>query len=235
MLEIKNISVNAGEKKILKDVSLKIQDGKKVVLMGPNGSGKSTFCKAVMGDPSYALASGSIILDGEDISRIAPDEKSKRGLFLAFQEPEGISGLNILRFLRSAYGKIHPGSEDFMEKLDKFIGKIGLNKELLSKELNVTLSGGEKKKLEVLQMLLFSPKFALIDEFDSGLDLDSIRLISNIINSSTGGFLIVSHNPKVFDTINIDQAHVIKDGKIVASGGKELISRIEQEGFKWAV
>ncbi len=233
MLEIKNVSVSAGEKKILKNVSLRVENGKKVVLMGPNGSGKSTLCKAIMGDPAYKIEGGSVLLDGVDITRLRTDEKALLGLFMIFQEPEGIDGLNAMRFLRSAYSKRTKNMDDFQSKLSAISEKINMNKELLSKELNVTLSGGEKKKLEMLQMLLLDPKYALVDEFDSGLDIDSVKLISNSINSAPSGFLIVTHNPAVLKRLKVDEINVIKDGEIIASGGANMVEKIEREGFLW--
>ncbi|MCL4401001.1 ATP-binding cassette domain-containing protein [Candidatus Parvarchaeota archaeon] len=158
MFEVTNLSVSAREKQILTEVSLKIGDGKKIVLMGPNGSGKSTMCKTLMGDPSYLVTNGSVNLNGKNITNLPPNEKVKEGLFMVFQEPEGVDGLNILRFLRTAYNKRFPDSKDFLEKLNSIISHIDFNRELLTKELNITLSGGEKKKLEVLQLLLFNPK-----------------------------------------------------------------------------
>lgn len=233
MLEIKNLSVNAGEKKILDNVSLSIQNGKKVVLMGPNGSGKSTLCKVLMGDPSYSITSGSLFLDGEDITKLRPDEKVLKGLFLIFQEPEGIDGLSTMRFLRAAYSKISHNMDNFQKELNSIADKIKFNKELLSKELNVTLSGGEKKKLEMLQLLLFNPKYSLVDEFDSGLDIDSVKLISETINNSRTGFLIVTHNPTVFKHLKVDEVNIIRNGRIIASGGMEVANKIEKEGFTW--
>lgn len=234
MLEIRALCVNAGDKQILKDVNLKLEQGKKTVLMGPNGSGKSTMCKALMGDPSYSIVSGKVHVDGKDVTNLSPNEKVKDGLFMVFQEPEGVDGLNVLRFLRTAYNKRFPERKDFLERLNSIISLIGFNRELLTKELNITLSGGEKKKLEVLQMLLFEPKYALIDEFDSGLDIDGVKSISKIINDSKSGFLIVTHNPVVFKHLKVDEVNVIKDGKIIASGGADMIQTIEKEGFLWA-
>jgi Fe-S cluster assembly ATP-binding protein len=234
MFEVTNLSVSAREKQILREVSLKIGDGKKIVLMGPNGSGKSTMCKTLMGDPSYLVTNGSVNLNGKNITNLPPNEKVKEGLFMVFQEPEGVDGLNILRFLRTAYNKRFPDSKDFLEKLNSIISHIDFNRELLTKELNITLSGGEKKKLEVLQLLLFNPKYALIDEFDSGLDIDGVKAISKIINESKSGFLIVTHNPVVFRYLKVDEVNIIKDGRIIASGGVDLIQKIEKDGFLWA-
>lgn len=233
MLEINDINVLAGEKRILHDVTLKVEPKKRMVLMGPNGSGKSTVCKSIMGDPSYRLTSGGIVMDGEDITKLPTDEKAKRGLFMVFQEPEEVDGLNVTRFLRSTYLKLTGGVGEFQKNLEAARTEMDLDKELLSRNLNVASSGGEKKKLEILQMLMLRPKYALIDEFDSGLDVDSVKRVSQLINKSDAGFLIVTHNPSVFKHLNIDTVNIIRDGKIIATGGPELAQRVEKEGFAW--
>ncbi len=233
MLEIKDFSVFAADKQIIKNIDIRIEKGEHVVLMGPNGSGKSTVCKSIMGDPSYRVANGKILLDGEDITKMPTDEKAKKGLFMVFQEPEEVEGLNVTRLLRSSYSKLTGNASDFQKKLEGARSEINLDKELLSKNLNVTLSGGEKKKLEILQMLMLGPKYALIDEFDSGLDVDSVKRISQIINKSDAGFLIVTHNPAVFRHLDVGVVNIIRDGKIIATGGPELAQKIEKEGFAW--
>ena len=233
MLQLKDLHVSVGDKRILQNVNLSIDKGRRTVLMGPNGSGKSTVCKSVMGDPAYTLERGSVILDGEDITSLTPDEKAKKGLFMVFQEPENIDGLNVTRFLRSTYSRLKGNVENFSKRLEAAREEVRLGKDQLSKSLNVTASGGEKKKLEILQMLLLEPKYALIDEFDSGLDVDSVKKISEIINNSECGFLIVTHNPAVFKHLHIDEVNVIRDGAIVATGGLDLVQKIEKEGFTW--
>jgi Fe-S cluster assembly ATP-binding protein len=233
MLEINNLNVFAEEKQILYNINLKIEEGKKTVLMGPNGSGKSTICKSLMGDPSYKIKSGKIALDGEDITLLPPDEKARRRIFMVFQEPEEIEGLGVMRFLRASYSKISKNMDEFSRNLEKEAKEVSLNSEILSKNLNVTFSGGEKKKLELLQMILFKPKYALIDEFDSGLDIDSVKKISQIINSSDAGLLIVTHNPTIFKYLKVDQVNIIKDGRINTSGGAALVQKIEKKGFTW--
>jgi Fe-S cluster assembly ATP-binding protein len=233
MLRIKDLTVFAGDRKILQNVNLSIDRGKRTILMGPNGSGKSTVCKSVMGDSDYTLERGSITLDEEDVTLLTPDEKAKKGMFMVFQEPEDIDGLNVTRFLRATYSKLKGNVEDFSKRLEAAREEVRLNKDQLSKSLNVTASGGEKKKLEILQMLLFEPKYALIDEFDSGLDVDSVKKISGIINKSECGFLIVTHNPAVFKYLNVDEVDVIRDGKIIATGGLDLADKIEKQGFTW--
>ncbi len=234
MLSIRGLVAKAGDKEILHGVDLDIEANSKAVLMGLNGSGKSTLCKTVMGDPSYTIESGSIILDGEDIAGLPPNEKAKRGLFMAFQEPEEVEGLSALRFMRSTYLKLTgKKGEDFLKKLETAKEKIPFNKELLVKSLNVTASGGEKKKLEMLQMLVLDPKYALIDEFDSGLDIDSIKRISEVLNNSQAGLLIITHNPSVLNYLKADSVHIIDNGRIIVSGGSELAKKIEKEGFIW--
>ncbi len=234
MLEINGLSVSAEDKQILKGVDLRVEPGKRIVLMGPNGSGKSTICKSIMGDPSYRIMGGSITLDGEDITALPTNEKAKKRLFMIFQEPEEIEGLTASRFLRTTYSKLVGDMADFQKRLESAREELKLDKDILSKSLNVTASGGEKKKLEMLQMLMLRPKYALIDEFDSGLDVDSVKKISQLINTSEAGFLIVTHNPAVFKHLKIDAVNVIRDGRIIASGGREIVNRIEKEGFIWA-
>ncbi len=233
MLEIRDLSVSVGDKQILNKVDLFIGSGKKIILMGPNGSGKSTVCKSLMGDPAYTMTSGKVLLDGEDITKLPPNEKSKKGLFMIFQEPQDVEGLNSLRFVRAAYQKMMGSASDFSQNLDSVVKKMNFDREILSRNLNTTSSGGEKKKLEVLQMLLFRPKYALVDEFDSGLDVDSLKSVSELINGSDSGFLIVTHNPAVFKYLNVDQVNIIKNGRIEASGGKEMAAKIEKDGFVW--
>ncbi|MCL5009969.1 MAG: Fe-S cluster assembly ATPase SufC [Candidatus Parvarchaeota archaeon] len=235
MLEIEDLQVNAGEKQIIHDINITVESGKIVVLMGPNGSGKSTLCKSIMGDPSYHITKGRVKLDGEDITSITTYEKAKHGLFMVFQEPEEIDGLSALRFMRSAYLKLtNKKGDDFLKRLEEAKKMVQIKEDLLANSLNTTASGGEKKKLEILQMIIFGPKYALIDEFDSGLDVDSIKKISKIINELGIGSLVVTHNPAVLNHLNVDTVHIINNGGIVASGGPELANRIEKEGFAWA-
>ncbi len=235
MLNIRNLVVRAGDKEIIHSISLDIEAGKRVILMGPNGSGKSTLCKSLMGDPSYIISNGSVTLDEEDITQLPPNEKAKKGLFMAFQEPEEVDGLSALRFMRAAYLKLTgKKGEEFLKRLEAAKEEIPLKDELLAKSLNLTASGGEKKKLEMLQMLVFCPKYALIDEFDSGLDIDSIKKISDVLNRSDAGFLIVTHNPAVLNHLKADTVHIIDNGRIIQSGGSELAKKIEKEGFVWA-
>jgi len=230
-LKVKDLSVEIDGKEIVREISFEINKGDKVALMGPNGSGKSTICKVIMGDKSYKVKNGEIIINGENITKEGPDIRAKKGLFMVFQEPEGIEGLNALRLMRSSYSKMFGNVNDFTKEINELTKKINIDSSLLTKDINLNESGGEKKKLEILQMLLLKPKFALIDEFDSGLDVDSVKLISDLINKSEFGALIITHNPNVFNYLKIDKVLVLEAGKIKLSGGKEILDRISKEGY----
>lgn len=236
-LEIKNLNVKVEGKEIIKDLNLKLEKGKVYALMGPNGSGKSTLAQVLMGNPKYEF-SGKIFLDGEDLTDLTPNEKAKKGLFLSFQYPVEIPGVSISSFLRTAYGSNTGKKQNIMEfynSLKKQAAKIGMNESFLSRHLNSGFSGGEKKKAEILQMLVLNPKVAILDETDSGLDIDSLKTIADGINNFIGRdkiVLIITHYKRMLEYIKPDKIFIIKKGQIVKEGGEDLIEEIEKTGFE---
>ncbi len=237
MLKIQNLSVKVEGKEIIKDLNLKLEKGKVYALMGPNGSGKSTLAQVLMGNPKYEF-SGKIFLDGGDISSLTPNEKAKKGLFLSFQYPVEIPGVTISSFLRTAHGSNTGKKQNILEfynSLKKQAAKIGMNESFLSRHLNSGFSGGEKKKAEILQMLVLNPKVAILDETDSGLDIDSLKTIADGINnfiSKDKIVLIITHYKRMLEYIKPDKIFIIKKGQIVKEGGEDLIEEIEKTGFE---
>ncbi len=242
MLEIKNLQVEVEGRKILDDVSLSIKPGEVHVLMGPNGSGKSTLAKVLMGHPQTEVKKGKIILDGKDITKSAPDERSREGIFLAFQYPTEIPGVNLANFLRIAYNAGLPKEEQmpvfkFRKLLREKLEFLSIPEEFMERNLNEGFSGGEKKKNEILQLAILSPKYAILDETDSGLDIDALRTVFQGINKiltteKKMGVLIITHYKKIFDYVKPDFVHVLKNGRISESGKMEIIQRIEKQGYK---
>lgn len=242
MLEIKDLSCSIDSNEILKGVNLTVEPGKIHVLMGPNGSGKSTLSKVLLGHPAYEVTGGKIIVDGEDITEMEPDERSKAGVFLAFQYPVEVPGVNFSNFLRLAYNSRRGESEQvpvfkFRKILKTAAEELGFEELLLDRNLNEGLSGGEKKKAEILQMAVLDPKYTILDETDSGLDLDALKIVFEAINriiSTHGkmGILIITHYQRIFDYITPDKVHVMYKGKIVEEGGMELVDKIHAEGYK---
>src|SRR3989344_1382464 len=232
-LEIKNLNVNVDGKEILKGLNLNLEKGKVYALMGPNGSGKSTLSQVLAGNPKYKI-SGEISFEGEEISNLKPHERSKKGLFLSFQYPVEISGVTISSFLKTALNslkgkKISP--IEFWNILEKHSKKLNIDKSFLSRFLNEGFSGGEKKKAEVLQMLILNPKLAILDETDSGLDIDSLKIVSQGINNfidKDKTILIITHYQKILDYVKPDKILIMKNGRIVKEGGKELIEELEK-------
>lgn len=240
MLEIKNLHAEAEGKEILKGVSLKIEDGESCALMGPNGSGKSSLAQVLMGNPKYKITSGEIIYNGEDISNLKPDEKARRGLFLSFQYPVEMQGISMMNFLRASYNSINEQKLsilEFQKMIEEKAKELNLNEEFLSRNLNEGFSGGEKKKAEILQMLALNPKTVILDETDSGLDIDSLKIVSKGVknfveeNKNEKSALIITHYRRILDYLNPDKVFVMKDGRIAADGGKELIDEIEEKGY----
>lgn len=234
--EIKNLHAGIENKKILDEVNLKLEKGKVYALMGPNGSGKSTLANILMGNPKYE-SKGEIIFEGENISKLSPDEKAKKGLFLSFQYPSEVSGITISSFLRTAYNSIHENKLsllEFQELIEKKSKELNLDLEFLSRYLNEGFSGGEKKKLEILQLLVLNPKLVILDETDSGLDVDSLKTISKGINnfmSEDKCVLIITHYKRILEYIKPYKVFVMCKGKIVKQGGEELIQNIEEKGY----
>lgn len=241
MLEIKDLHCQVEETKILNGVNLTVEPGKIHVLMGQNGSGKSTLSKALTGHPNYEITSGEILLDGESITESEPNERSKHGLFMAFQYPVEVPGVNFSDFLRLAYNARLTEDEQipvfkFRKILKEAAKELGFNEQLLDRSLNEGLSGGEKKKAEILQMAVLDPKYTILDETDSGLDLDALKVVFEGINkiiSTHGkmGVLIITHYQRIFDYIQPDKIHVMHKGRIVEEGGMELVEKINKKGY----
>lgn len=237
-LKVINLAVNVNGKKILNDISLEIPKGKVTVLMGPNGAGKSTISNVLMGNPKYVVDSGNIILDGEDITNLSVDERAKRGLFMSFQHPVEIDGITLSNFLRTSYNSIK-GKDlklgDFQKLIKEKMKQLEMDPKFKSRSLNLGYSGGEKKKSEILQLLLFEPKYAILDEIDSGLDVDSLKKVSSklkeIINETGMGVLVITHYNKILEYIGADKVYVLKNGSIAKEGDGSIIKQIENEGF----
>src|SRR3989344_6881438 len=240
-LYIKNLRVEADGKTVVDGVSLSLKDGGVNVLMGPNGSGKSSLLNAIMGHPKYKITGGKILLDDKDITGISTEKKAQTGIFLSLQHLPEISGITLTNFLHKAY-RAQKGGEmtplDFYKMMEARAKEFGIDAGFLKKHLNAGLSGGEKKQSEVLQLLALEPKFALLDEIDSGVDVDALKKVFAAITALKDrgvGFLLVSHHPNLLQHIKPDQVSVIKNGKIVATGGKELVGKIAREGFETVV
>ncbi len=236
-LELENLYVNADEKEIVRGVSLSLSDGEFHVLMGPNGSGKSTLARAIMGHPLLSVSQGDIRINGRSIKSAKPDERARLGLFLEFQNPAEIEGLGLLSFLNTARGSLGNDMQfrDFMKEVKERSEALSLKEELIGRSLNHGFSGGEKKKVEILQMALLKPKIAILDEPDSGLDVDAVRIIAENINrlrkESGMGMLLITHYSRILNYMEPQFIHVMKEGRIVRSGGRELIKEIEEKGY----
>jgi len=242
MLKIDKLTVQSSDKLILKDVSLSVKPGEIHVLMGPNGSGKSTLVKTLCGLPDYDIKSGKISLNGKLLNDLSIDERSKLGLFIAFQYPLEVPGVSFRNFLRLAYNT-HYGKDKqlspaaFATLLNEASEELEISVKLLDRDLNFNLSGGEKKKMEILQMMILKPKYAILDEIDSGLDIDANKIIYKAVHDlstriQNTGFLIITHYERILDYLNPNFVYVIKSGEIVDSGGKNLINNILKYGYK---
>lgn len=239
MLRIDNLDVSINNRKILKNFNLIINDGEIHTIMGPNGVGKSTLSKVIMGDNNYKVLNGSIVFNGDNIIPLSVDERAKKGIFLAMQYPMEIEGVSNQDFLRTAISAIDNkriGLYDFILKCEKGAEELSMNKELIHRSLNVGFSGGEKKKNEVLQIKLLKPKFIILDELDSGLDVDSLRIVGENIKSykeenPNTSILIITHHPKILEYLKPDFVHVINNGTITKSGTYELAIDIEKNGY----
>jgi Fe-S cluster assembly ATP-binding protein len=245
-LEIRNLHVALEDgTEIVKGVDLEVDRGQKHAIMGPNGSGKSTLAYALMGHPAYQVTEGEILFDGEDLTELGADERAQRGLFLAFQYPHAIPGVTVTSFLRSAINanrKAASGGEDdpvpipeFRTNLLAAMEELKVPRELASRYLNDGFSGGEKKRVEILQMAMLKPKIAVLDETDSGLDIDALRIVANGVNKLVGpdtGALVITHYQRILDYVTPDFVHVFVGGRIVADGGPELAHKLEAEGYE---
>ncbi len=233
-----NLHVSVGDKEILHGINIEVHPGELRVIMGPNGSGKTSLAMALMGHPSYKVTRGRIILDGEDITSLPPHERALRGLFLVFQNPVEIPGVKLEEILKLGIKKRLGGKEcpDIRERIESEAKMIGLTKEHLERGVNVGFSGGEKKRGEILQAKILRPKYIIMDEPDSGLDVDGIRIVADVIKElvSTGrSVLLITHYPRVLEYVEPNHVYVLYKGRIVAEGGMELVERINREGFKW--
>ena len=237
LLEIKDLYAVAGEKEILKGLNLSIGKGEVHVIMGPNGAGKSTLANVILNNPEYKKTSGKIELDGEDITNLSTDKIAKKGVFMSFQAPEEIPGISCLNFLKVAKNKIDEKPVkifEFKDNVKNYAKELNMNANLIDRNLNVGFSGGEKKKNEILQMLVLNPKLAILDETDSGLDVDAIKAVSKgieIYKSNKNSILIITHNMSILESLDVDFVHVLVDGKIVKTGNFELAKDILENGF----
>jgi len=241
ILEIKNIKANIGEKTILKGLNLNLEKGKVHAIMGPNGAGKSTLSKTIVGHYDVNVTEGDILLRGKSILEMEPEERALEGIFLSFQHPVEIPGVSNAYFLRTAVNakRVHEGKEElnaaeFLREMRKTAETLGMKPEMISRSLNEGFSGGEKKRNEILQMQMLSPDVILLDEIDSGLDIDALRAVSEGINAMKDGertFLVITHYSRILDYIEPDYIHVLKDGQIVHTGGPDLVNRLEEEGY----
>ena len=245
LLKLENLHVALEDgTEIVKGVDLEINTNEVHAIMGPNGSGKSTLAYALMGHPAYEITDGKILLDGEDITEMAADERAQRGVFLAFQYPHAIPGVTVTSFLRSAINAVRKarngGVDDpipipeFRTTLLAEMDRLKVSRELASRYLNDGFSGGEKKRVEILQMAMLKPRIAVLDETDSGLDIDALRVVASGVNGLVGpdmGALVITHYQRILDYITPDKVHVFVDGKIVESGGPELAKKLEKDGY----
>ena len=237
ILKIDNVFASAGDKKILKGLSLEINKGEVHVIMGPNGAGKSTLANIIFNNSAYQKTSGSVFFDGEDISNLKTDEIARKGVFMSFQTPEEISGISTFNFIKTAKSKIENRTiflPELKKEIDANMSALEMKNELISRDLNVEFSGGEKKKNEILQMLELNPKLAILDETDSGLDVDAIKIVSKgieMFKNENNAVLIITHSTKILEQIKVDYVHILIDGKIVYTGDANLAKEIEQNGY----
>ncbi|HDM9178403.1 TPA: Fe-S cluster assembly ATPase SufC [Listeria innocua] len=240
-LKIQDLHVEIEGKEILKGVNLEISTGEIHAIMGPNGTGKSTLSSAIMGHPKYEVTQGSITLDGEDVLEMEVDERARAGLFLAMQYPSEISGVTNAEFIRAAINSRREEGDEipvmqFIRKLDAKMDILDMDEEMAERYLNEGFSGGEKKRNEILQLLMIEPKLAILDEIDSGLDIDALKVVSKGVNEMRGegfGCLIITHYQRLLNYITPDFVHVMMQGKVVKEGGPELAKRLEAEGYDW--
>ena len=238
LLNLNDLYVSTGDKEILKGINLKVNKGEIHVIMGPNGSGKTTTANAILNNPIYKKVSGNIIFNEEDITNLKTDEIARKGIFMSFQLPEEIPGVSVTNFLKYAKNKITGKPVkifEFKDELKKYMEELKMNPKNMERSLNVGFSGGEKKKNEILQMLVLNPKLAILDETDSGLDVDAIKTVSKgieMFKNEENAVIIITHNTKILHSLKVDYVHILVDGKIVKTGTQELAREIEDEGYQ---
>ena len=238
-LTIKNLSVEVNHKQILKNLKLEIKSGEIHAIMGPNGTGKSTLTKVIMGDKNYKVTEGEILFDDKKLNDLTTDERARLGIFLGLQMPLEIEGVSNADFMRSALHAKEGNNFklfDFIKDMDKYVDKLKMNKDMIHRGVNQGFSGGERKKNEILQMYLLKPSMVLLDEIDSGLDVDSLKIVGENVmdyyNESNAGILVITHYQRLLDYIKPTHVHIMKDGSIIKSGGSELVKYIEENGYE---
>ena len=241
-LRVDNLRVTIADQEIVRGLSLTVPQGEVHAIMGPNGSGKSTLAKVLAGHPDYQVTGGKITMDGKNLLELEPDDRARQGLFLAFQYPSEIPGVTIANFLRAAVQSRLPEGEeleatDYYAKLYEKMELLGMDRSFTSRAVNEGFSGGEKKRTEILQLAILEPKYAILDETDSGLDIDALKTVAHGVNSLRGpniGILLITHYQRILNYIVPDHVHVMVQGRIVRSGGKELALELEERGYDWA-
>lgn len=239
VLKIVGLCAAINGEEILRGIDLTMKKGEVHALMGRNGSGKSTLAKVLMGHPDYEVTGGEVTLDGQDLLAMEPWERARLGVFMSFQYPQAIPGLQVGNFLRKSVQAIRgdnmPKAREFRKELNAAMEKLGVDKKFLARYVNDGFSGGEKKRLEILQLMLLQPQLAILDETDSGLDIDALRTVSLGINATIGNSacMIITHYQRILDHIQPDFVHVLIDGRIVASAGAELVAKLEEQGYDW--
>ncbi|KIA87040.1 MULTISPECIES: Fe-S cluster assembly ATPase SufC [unclassified Flavobacterium] len=243
MLSIKNLHASIGDKEILKGINLEVKAGEIHAIMGPNGAGKSTLASIIAGNENYEVTEGEISLDGEDLSELAPEERAHKGVFLSFQYPVEIPGVSVTNFMRTAINETRKAkgleempSNEMLKVIREKSELLEIDRKFLSRSLNEGFSGGEKKRNEIFQMAMLEPKLAILDETDSGLDIDALRIVANGVNklkSDKNAIVVITHYQRLLDYIVPDFVHVLYNGKIVKSGGKELAHELEEKGYDW--
>ncbi|WP_026708361.1 Fe-S cluster assembly ATPase SufC [Flavobacterium frigidarium] len=243
MLSIKNLHASIGDKEILKGINLEVKAGEIHAIMGPNGAGKSTLASIIAGNENYEVTEGEISLEGEDLAELAPDERAHKGVFLSFQYPVEIPGVSVTNFMRTAInetrkanGQDEMPANEMLKLIREKSELLEIDRKFLSRSLNEGFSGGEKKRNEIFQMAMLEPKIAILDETDSGLDIDALRIVANGVNklkSDKNAIVVITHYQRLLDYIVPDFVHVLFNGKIVKSGGKELAHELEEKGYDW--
>ena len=237
LLQVSNLSAGTEDKPILHNISLEVGAGETHVLMGPNGAGKSTLGHVIMGDPQYIVSEGKIVFDGQDVTELAADKRSLAGIFLSYQAPVEVPGVPLYTFLRTITQmrpELKTTARKFRQRVNEIADELDMDESFLTRELNVGFSGGEKKKAEILQLLMLKPALALLDETDSGLDVDAVKTVANGIkayHNDTNALIIITHNAKILEGLQVDYVHVLDDARIVRTGNGELVSEIIEEGF----